>query len=195
MKKVTTIILIIMLFIFAMQVAGYGQDKPFPSDDEISLVVSQAKVAMEQYKLAVEQEERVMGKTVADANAKDRKTLEDWDFASKALNSKPQIFNSVVGFDFVLMLDEAAKNEILCSFSAVSAASVATLVKDTSKAAELISLSNSCLSASTLLLTVREGVAALYQKYVIAEEQLANRGLETARKCMDALKKTTVPKK
>jgi hypothetical protein len=194
MKRVATIILTVLLFTVATRIAGYGQDKSFPSDDDINLAISQTNVAMVQYRLAVEQEERLMGKVAADANARDRKTLENWGFASKALSSKPQMFNSVVGFDFVLMLDEASRNEALCSVSALSKAAIAA-VQDASKATPFINLSNTCMDASTLLFTVREGVAALYQKYVEAEERLADKGIEVAGKCADALKKEAAIKK
>jgi hypothetical protein len=195
MKRASTIPLMVLLFIVVTHVAGYGQDKPFPSHEEINLVVSQARVAMVQYRFAVDQEERLMGKAAADANARDRKTLENWDFASKALSSKPQMFNGVVGFDFVLMLDKAARNETLGSVSAVSRASAIAMVRDTSSASDFVSLSKTCMDASTLLFTVREGVAALYQKYVEAEERLADRGVEVAGQCMDALKKKGSPQK
>jgi hypothetical protein len=139
--------------------------------------------------MAVEQEERLMGKTAAEANARDRKTLENWDFASKALSSKPQMFNGVIGFDFVLMLDEAARDEALCSVSALSNASIIAIVQDASKTTPFINLSKTCMDASAMLFAIREGVAALYQKYVAAEERLADKGIEVAGKCTDALKK------
>lgn len=176
-------------------VSGYGQDTPsFPSDDEIKVVVSQTNTAMLQYRLAVAEEERLLGKASADANARDRKTLENWDFASKALSSNPQMFNGVVGFDFVLMLDEAARNQALCSISALSMSSTIAMVQDVSKATPFLNLSKTCMDSSTLLFTVREGVAALYQRYVVAEEQLADKGLEVADKCADALKNSGVKK-
>ena len=67
---------------------------------------------------------------------------------------------------------------------------------DTDKANALIHLSQTCMDASSLLYTVSENVASLYQRYVEVEEQLAKQGLETAQKSMDILKKKGVtPKK
>jgi hypothetical protein len=189
MRKATSIVFTVLLFTLLTRVAGYTQDAPFPSDDDINVVVSQTNAAMVQYRMAVDQEERLMGKAAADANARDRKTLENWDFVSKPLASKPQMFNGAVGFDFVLMLDEASRDEALCSVSSLSTASALALAQDVSKATPFINLSKTCMDASTILFTVRQGVAALYQKYVAAEEQLANKGLEVAGNCMEALKK------
>jgi hypothetical protein len=189
MRKAASIIFTVLLFTVLTGVAGYGQDAPFPSDDEINVVVSQTNTAMMQYRMAVDEEGRLMGKAAADANARDRKTLENWDFISKGLSSKPQMFNGIVGFDFVLMLDEASRDEILCSVSSLSAASIIAIAQDVSKATPLINLSNTCMDASTILFTVRQGVTALYQKYVAAEEGLANKGLKVAGNCIEALKK------
>jgi hypothetical protein len=48
MKKPTGSILTVLLFMALARVAGYGQDTPFPADDEINLVVSQTNAAMVQ---------------------------------------------------------------------------------------------------------------------------------------------------
>jgi hypothetical protein len=61
------------------------------------------------------------------------------------------MFNGVVGFDFVLMLDEAARNETLGSVSAVSRASAIAMVRDTSRASDFVSLSKTCMDGSTII--------------------------------------------
>jgi hypothetical protein len=53
----------------------------------------------------------------------------------------------------------------------------------------------SCSDVSTLVYTVSENAASLYQRYVEAEEQLAVRGAEAAEKCIDILKKNGAPPK
>lgn len=196
MKKVFLFLIVIVpLMVMAAQVAAYCQDKPFPSDDEVKLVVSQTDVAMLQYKQAVGQEEQLMGKTTAEENARERKTIADWEFVSKELNSKPQAFNSVVGFDVVLMLDESERSEMLCSVAALSTGTLTAVAQDLTMANSFVNLSHTCMDSATLLFTVREGVAALYQRYVEAEKQLADEGLQVASKCADVLNKNNTASK
>jgi hypothetical protein len=55
--------------------------------------------------------------------------------------------------------------------------------------------SQSCSDVSTLLYTVSENAVALYTRYVEGEEKLAERGVQTAQKCFEALKqKGTSPR-
>ena len=49
------------------------------------------------------------------------------------------------------------------------------------------------MDVSTLIYTVSENADSLYQRYVEAEEQLANQGAEAAEKCVAILKKNGVP--
>src|ERR1700726_189676 len=189
----------IALMVLGCASSGHAQDKDkhLPSDEDINLVVGQANRAMEQYKLAINQEEIFMGKAGAEAEAisQDRHVLENWDFATKALHAKPQIFNTPAGFSVVLTLDDAARNGMVCATQAVSNSALRAMALETGKADSLVHLSQTCMDASTLLYTVSESVAALYQKYLDAEQQLAEESFDVASKCTAMLKKNaTTPK-
>ena len=60
MRTVVAVFLVTLLAVFCSSaVFAQSKDKPFPTDDEINLAVTQADRAMEQYKLTVTQEEAV----------------------------------------------------------------------------------------------------------------------------------------
>src|SRR5579863_2778943 len=94
-----------------------NNDKPFPSNDEIRLLLTQADRAMEQYKAAVDLEEIQFGKSSAEAEgvAKDREVSAGYEIMSKGMKAKPQAFNSRFGFEIVTLLDDASRNSLLCS--------------------------------------------------------------------------------
>ncbi len=101
---------------------GHAQGKlALPSDSDINLVVLQADAAMDEYRAAAGQEETLMGKAGADAASRDKVLLGAWDYASKGFKSRPQTFNSELGFEIVLVLDDAARNTALCGGVALSA--------------------------------------------------------------------------
>jgi len=62
-------------------------------------------------------------------------------------------------------------------------------VARTRKAEDLTSFSIFCSDTSTLLYTVGESAAALYQKYLEGEQQLAQEASDAVLKCVDILKK------
>jgi hypothetical protein len=188
----------LVLFV-GFAVVGHTQDqKTFapPTDDEINLLLTQVDRAVQQYKLLLDQEEIQMGKSYAEAVARDRQVVSSLEVALKALKAHPQGFNGLGGFAVILWLDDADRNALLCANGALSQATINMMAGDTDKANNLIHLSQTCTDASSLLYTVSENAASLYQRYVEAEEQLAAKGLETAQKCMDVLKKNGItPKK
>ena len=63
------------------------------------------------------------------------------------------------------------------------------------KAESLLHLAQSCADVSTLIYTVSENAGALYQRYVEAEQELAEQAAEVAQKCTDILKNSAPPKK
>jgi hypothetical protein len=142
--------------------AGHAQDKgtAFPPDADINLAVLQADSAMEQYREVAGQEEAVLGKAGADAVARDKQLLGAWDFTSKSFKVKPQTFNSELGLEFVLMLDDAARNTALCSGAAAHNGAGAELAR-------------SCGDASAHLHTVSQSVSALYRQYLAAVQERA----------------------
>ena len=179
-----------VLLVLVCAAAGQAQDKgkPFPSHDEIDLLLTQGDRAMEQYKAAVNLEEMELEKTPEEAGAvaKDRDVYAGWETMSKGMKGKPQSFNSRFGIEIVLLLDDASRNSVVCSSQA---ALRVTSSKTVSEAHSLLHLAQTCLDTSTLIYTVSENAAALYRKYLEAEEQLVNETADVASKCMDMLKK------
>lgn len=164
-------------------------DKPFPSDDEIKLVLTQTERAMEQYKPLIDREAVEMGKNGFDAAARDRKVVEGLEMAVKAFKTKPQGFNGPLGFTFFEWLDDASRNAVACGSGAISQSVSYITEGNTDRASSLVALAQSCSEVSTLIYTVGESAGALYQRYVEAEQQLAVKATEVAEKCTDILKK------
>jgi hypothetical protein len=169
------------------------KDKPFPSNDEINLLLTQGDRAMEQYKAAVNLEEKEMEKTSEEAGAvaKDREVYEGWAVLSKGMKTKPQAFNSRFGVEIVLLLDDASRNAMVCSSQADLRLTSSRSVSD---AQSVLQLGQTCLDTSTLIYTVSENAAALYRKYLEAAEQLTNETADVASRCTDLLKKNSSPK-
>jgi hypothetical protein len=143
---------------------GHAQSKvALPSDSDVSLVVLQADAAMEEYRAAAGQEETFMGKAGADAASRDKVLLGAWDYASRGFKSRPQSFNSELGFEIVLVLDDAARNTALCGGTALSAGKNGA---DGGRA----ELAKACSDASTHLHAASQSVSALYRQYLEAEQ-------------------------
>ena len=185
-----------LLLLLGYASTGQAQDKnkPFPTNDEINLLFTQADRAMEQYKVAVDLEQTQLEKSSAEAQAvaKDREVSSGWEVMSKGMKSKPQAFNSRFGLEIVLLLDDASRNMLLCSNQASLNISRSGNV---SEAEVLLHVVQTCSDTSTLIYTVSESAAALYQKYLAAAEQLTNESAEIATKCTDILKKNTPSQK
>jgi hypothetical protein len=174
----------------------YAQkETTFPTDDEIQLLLTQADRAMQQYKPLIDEEERQLGTKGGDAVAKDREVVGNMELAVKTFKKQPQGFNSPLGFAFFEWLDDASRNALLCSHTAMSQATTSMMDGKLHDAPQFIHLSQACLDASTLIYTVSENAGALYERYVKAEEELANEGADVAQKCTDALKKMASDKK
>ena len=171
------------------------KETPFPTDDEIQLLLTQADRAMQQYKPLIDEEERQLGKKGADAVVKDREVVGNMELALKTFKKRPQGFNSPLGFAFFEWLDDAARNALLCSQTAMSQATTSMMDGDLHDAPQYMHLSQACMDASTLIYTVSENASVLYERYVKAEEELANKGADVAQKCTDALKKMDAEKK
>jgi hypothetical protein len=181
------------LFIVGFAVVGRTQDqKTFPTDDEINLLLTQTDRAVQQYKSVIDQEQIEMGKSYAEAVARDRQVVNALEGALKALKAHPQGFNAPGGFAVILWLDDADRNALLCASGAMSLSTLKVIAGDSDKANNLTHLSQTCMNASSLLYTVSENASSLYLRYVEGEEQLAAKGLETAQKCMDILKKNGI---
>jgi len=172
-------------------------EKTFPTDNEIQLLLTQADRAMQRYKPLIDQEELQFGKggAQAEAVAKDRQIVQAIETAVQALKKKPQGFNSPAGFALFEWMDDASRNALVCSAQSFTQATVTLMAREISKSTELINLGQSCMDVSSLIYTVSENAGALYERYVNAEEQLAGKGYDTSQKCLEALKKLDAAKK
>jgi hypothetical protein len=184
---------VLVLLIFSYAVIGKAQnEKPFPTNDEINLLLTQTERAIQQYKPLIDQEEIQMGQSYKDAAANDRNVVGALENFIKNLKTKPQGFNSPAGFLLFETLDDADRNALLCS----SGAALQVPQTDTAaKAFALVHLAQSCQDASALIYTVSENVGSLYEKYLEAQAQLAGQAVETMQRCIETLKKNGPAKK
>jgi hypothetical protein len=108
--------------------------------------------------------------------------------AVKVFKINPQGFNSPAGFDFVLWLDDASRNGLLCSTQASMNSASRIIAGDAAGAESLVHIAQSCQDASTLLYTVSESSSALYTRYLRAGQSMMRQAMETITKCNEALK-------
>jgi|HubBroStandDraft_4_1064222.scaffolds.fasta_scaffold28475_5 hypothetical protein len=179
---------LVLLAVRFVSVANAQTDKPFPTDDEVNLLLTQTERAIQQYKPLIDQEEIQMGKSYSEAAAKDRQVVNALEKAVKAFKTKPQTFNGPLGFIFFGWLDDADRNALLCASGASLQASQADTA---SRGSTLLHLAQNCTYASTLIYTVSENANSLYGKYVEAEAQLAEQATETVKKCTEVLKRNS----
>src|ERR1700677_3368920 len=113
-----------VIFLFSLWPCSAQEKATFPTDDEIRLLVTQADRAMKQYRPLIDMEEDQLGTNGAEAVAKDRQVVQAIAGAIDILKEKPQGFNSPAGFVLFEWLDDATRNALLCSQTAVSDASM-----------------------------------------------------------------------
>jgi hypothetical protein len=166
--------------------------KSFPSNEEINLLVTQANRAMEQFKVIEIQAEGLLGKEAFD---QDRKLFEHWAFMQKALKENPQAFNSSLGFEAVLDLDDASRNSAMCANMAATQALKDVANGTIEHTTVIVSLSQSCLDVSTLLYTVSENASSLYKKYLAWRREFSAQAMDAVQKCQDVLKELAAKKK
>lgn len=184
--------LVVLTVGFAL-VANAQTEKTFPTDAEISLVLTQTERAIQQYKPLIDLEAVQMGKSGADTIAHDRQVVSGLEMAIKAFRGKPQGLNGPLGFTFFEWLDDADRNAALCAGGSSSQAMSEMMAGNKDTAQSLLHLAQSCGDMSALIYTVSENAGALYQRYVEAEQELAEQAAEVAQKCTDILKNNGVP--
>jgi hypothetical protein len=138
------------------------------------------------YASTIQQEEKVSG-TRIDVET-DKRLMDALTTATKVFEVKPRAFNSPVGFEFVMMLDDASRNAALCNAGAISEGLKATIAGQMRASEDYLRLAQSCTSVSTLLYTVSESAAALYQRYLDGEQDLAQKAVDEMNKCSGMLK-------
>src|SRR5258706_11046189 len=89
-----------LLTISFVVAANAQNEKTFPTDDEINLVLTQTERAVQQYKPLIDQEEIQMGKSATDAVAHDREVVKSLEMAVKAFKHTPRAFNGPLGFAY-----------------------------------------------------------------------------------------------
>ena len=179
---------LMLLTVGFVVVANAQGDKPFPTDDEINLLLTQTERAMQQYRPLIDQEESQMGKSYTEAAAKDRQVVDGLEAAIKGFKSKPKAFNGPLGFIFFGWIDDADRNALLCASGASFQAAQA---ENADGALALVHLAQGCQDASSLIYAVSESATALYEKYLEAEAQLTQQATAALLKCTDVLKKNS----
>ncbi len=186
--------LVILTVGFAL-VANAQNEKTFPTDAEINLVLTQTERAMQQYKPLIDMEAVHLGQDGADTIAHDRQVVGGLEMAVKAFKGKPQGFNGPLGFAFFEWLDDASRNAALCAGGSSNQAMSEMMAANKDGTESLLHLARSCADVSVLIYTVSENAGSLYRRYVDAEQELAEQAAEVAQKCTDILKKNSVPPK
>jgi hypothetical protein len=130
------------------------------------LVLTQAERAIGEYKPLLDMKEKMLGKAGAEAVKKDRETVHGIDVAISAFGKNPQAFNGSMGFAFFEWLDDACRNALLSSESAMNSATEGLMGGDTQKAQTNIELAKDLANVSTVLYTVSENAGALNTRYV-----------------------------
>jgi hypothetical protein len=170
--------------------------KQFPTTAEVNLLLTQSSRAMDTYAAIVAEAEPLMGKDgPGDAFAQDRQLISNWKLIEKALKAEPQKFNSRLGFDMVLTLDDASRNAALCATGALTHVMKDITNGKMDQSNVVITLSQNCTDNSTLLYTVSENAAALYEKYLSWQAQASGQMLDVIGKCSAAMKEANERKK
>ena len=167
-------------------VAKAQTDKTFPTNDEVTLVITQTQRALSDYEASVAVEEKLGGKDADVSN--DKRVIHGLTVMAKAMTEQPQKFNTAAGFEFVLLLDDASRNAALCNADAIQKGIKVTMEGNMAAAQNYLQLAQSCTAASNLLYMVAENAGALYQRYVSGEEKLAIDAVSTMNKCVEQLK-------
>jgi hypothetical protein len=173
-----------------------SQDEPaFPTENEVKLLLIQADRAMKSYKPLIDEEESRLGKSGAEAVTKDRQVFQAIEIAIDTLQKRPDGFNSPAGFALFEWLDDASRNALLCSSTSLTQATTLMMTGETSKATGFMHLAQSCMDVANLIYTISENAGALYERYVKAEQQLAQKSFDVSQRCTDALKKMAAANK
>jgi hypothetical protein len=161
-------------------------DKSFPTKEEIQLLVTQTDRAVSQYELTINLEEKLLerGKTVEN----DRKVIHALRTFVDVLTKKPEGFNRVEVFQFVLLLDDASRNSSLCYGEAIQKG-LQAVASHAGIADDYLMLAQSCTASSGAFYTVSENAAALYQRFLNGLSDNEEQAFKTMNQCMDALKK------
>jgi|SRR6516162_6283087 hypothetical protein len=191
MKRVAPVVLLALCYGLLL-VPSFSrrqeETKPeFPTKDQITLLVTQAKHAFDLYENTLGLESQL-----SDAQtmlAGDRQVLTAARTVIGYLEKEPERFNSTLGFTLVTTLDDASRNAAVCMGQGATQAAMAGQRGDASSGQAKLNVSRACADASILLTTVSESAASLYLDYQQASDKLLRKAFQAADKCNQALKK------
>lgn len=158
----------------------------FPTEDQISLLLTQSERGLDAYKRAVKMEAMVLPKQGADADAQQATTLRQ---VVAELKGSPHMFNSPYGFLLIADLDDASRNMAVCMGQGWALALSSQTEAELAMAHQKMLLSQACLDTSTLLFTVSETAVEMYSNYLLADDQLKQRASDALDRCTEVMKK------
>jgi hypothetical protein len=188
--RVTVLHLIALLLSSVPSFAQQKAEVEFPTKEEITLVVTQAERAFDQYKNSVTMEQTLQSsKQDPSSLKKDEEVVEMSHKLVVALKEHPERFHGLGGLLLLSTLDDASRNAALCS-SAGSAEIAKGLIDhfEAKDAYRIMTVIQNCSDVSTHLYTVSESVHALMVKELEAQADLNNQSMELANKCGDFMK-------
>jgi hypothetical protein len=189
------VVLISFAFVCVAPAIPAQDETAFPSDAEVQLLATQAQRAVQQYKPLIDEQKLLSESADAESLTRDREVVQALDVVLNSLKQNPQGFNGPVGFAFLGLLNDGGRNALVCSTVSMGSLSQQMTLGNTKNKSQLIHLSESCMDASTLFYTVSENAGSLYERYVKAEQALAQKGFKVAERCTAALKQMAEAKK
>jgi hypothetical protein len=190
MRLLTTSFLTALLLTGVPSFAQQKTDVEFPKTEEITLVLTQAERAFEQYKNSVVMEQTLeSSKRDPSSLKKDQEVVEMSHKLIVALKEHPDKFHGLGGLLLLSTLDDASRNAALCSSSG-SAEIAKGLIDhfDPKDAYQIMTVIQNCSDVSLHLYTVSESVHALMVRELEAQEDLNNQAMELATKCTELMK-------
>jgi hypothetical protein len=186
--------LLFLTFFLVCAVSLSAQSTPeFPTTNEINTLMLQASLAMKQYQTAMLDETTKLGKD-ADNGDNEKNALENWQFLMSVVKTKPDNFNSGVGFMIVDQLNTAYQTALACEINSQINLGAAVVMKDESRESAAKDVSSVCMNAAQLLVIVKVSATNLYTKYLQAHKVLYEKSFNTAVTCSEALQKVTANK-
>ena len=110
------------------------------------------------------------------------------------VKTKPDNFNSGVGFMIVDQLNTAYQTALACEINSQINLGAAVVMKDESRESAAKDVSSVCMNAAQLLVIVKVSATNLYTKYLQAHKVLYEKSFNTAVTCSEALQKVTANK-
>ena len=190
MRLLAILLLTALLLTGVSSFAQQKADVQFPTTEEITLVLTQAERAFEQYKNSVVMEQTLeFSKRDPESLKKDQEVVEMSHTLVVALKEHPDKFHGLGGLLLLSTLDDASRNAALCSSSG-SAEIAKGLIDhfDPKDAYRIMTVMQNCSDVSLHLYTVSESVHALMVRELEAQEDLNNQAMELATKCGEMMK-------